>query len=143
MDYLILFGAAFLAATVLPFYSEIFLIDLWAKGSHAALVLAVATLGNTAGSVVNWYLGRSLLHFQNRPWFYFKQKQIDRASHWFQRYGVWSLLFAWLPIAGDVLTLVGGMMQVRLSLFLVLVAFGKLVRYGMVLYSAWTIRAML
>jgi membrane protein YqaA with SNARE-associated domain len=97
--------------------------------SPAGPLLLAATVGNTLGSAVNWGLGRYLLHFRERPWFYFTTEQIDKAQHWFQRYGVWSLLFAWLPLGGDVLTLVAGVMRVRLWLFLVLVGLGKSLRY--------------
>jgi membrane protein YqaA with SNARE-associated domain len=93
-----------------------------------------ATLGNTLGAVVNWLLGRYLLHFQNRRWFYFSRAQIDKAQRWFQRYGYWSLLLAWAPIGGDALTLIAGIMKVRLGLFLLLVGSGKALRYISVFY---------
>ncbi|WP_370584082.1 YqaA family protein [Motiliproteus sp. SC1-56] len=133
-SYLLLFGSAFLAATLLPFYSEVLLFALLREGGDPAALVAVATLGNTLGSVVNWWLGRYLLHFQNRRWFYFKPEQIEKAQRSFQRYGFWSLLFAWLPVGGDALTLIAGIMRVRLSLFLLLVGLGKGLRYISVVY---------
>jgi len=93
-----------------------------------------ATLGNTLGAVVNWLLGHYLLHFQDRHWFYFKQSQINKAQYWFQRYGFWSLLFAWMPVFGDALTLIAGIMKVKLWLFLLLVATGKGLRYISIVY---------
>lgn len=135
---LLLFGSAFLAATILPFYSEVVLFALLRQGKDPLLLLAIATLGNTLGSVVNWWLGLYLLRFQNRRWFYFTPAQIARAQGWFQRYGYWTLLLAWLPIGGDPLTLVAGIMKIRLGVFLVLVAMGKGLRYAAVIYlSAW------
>ena len=95
-----------------------------------------AELGNTLGAVVNWALGLYLLHFQERRWFYFNKKQIAKAQQWFQRYGYWSLLLAWMPIGGDPLTLVAGIMKVRLWLFLLLVGFGKALRYVSVVFLA-------
>lgn len=137
--YLLLFGAAFLAATILPFSSELILFALLREGRDPAALVAVATIGNTLGSVVNWYLGRYLLRFRDRRWFYFSRDQIEKAQAWFQRYGFWSLLLAWLPIGGDALTLIAGIMKVRLWLFLLLVATGKGLRYVSVLYLAtWT-----
>jgi membrane protein YqaA with SNARE-associated domain len=98
----------------------------------------VATLGNTLGAVVNWLLGLFLLRFRERRWFYFNQRQIENAQAWFQRYGFWSLLFAWLPIVGDALTLVAGVMRVRLWLFLLLVGGGKALRYiSVVFFADW------
>ncbi|HKK98858.1 MAG TPA: YqaA family protein [Desulfotignum sp.] len=135
---LLLFGSAFLAATILPFYSEVVLFALLRRGGDPLMLLVIATFGNTLGSVVNWWLGLYLLRFQNRPWFYFTPAQIARAQHWFQRYGYWTLLMAWLPIGGDPLTLVAGIMKIRLGVFLVLVAIGKGLRYVAVIYlSAW------
>ncbi|HSM68700.1 MAG TPA: DedA family protein, partial [Xanthomonadales bacterium] len=67
-SYLLLFGSAFLAATILPFYSEVLLFALLREGGNAAALVVVATLGNTLGAVVNWLLGRYLLHFQDRRW---------------------------------------------------------------------------
>jgi membrane protein YqaA with SNARE-associated domain len=138
-SYLLLFGSAFLAATILPFYSEVVLFSLLRTGGEPAALVAVATLGNTLGAVVNWLLGRYLLHFQDRRWFYFSRTQIERAQRWFQRYGFWSLLLAWAPVGGDALTLIAGIMKVRLWLFLVLVGTGKALRYVSVVYlEAWT-----
>ncbi|NND45627.1 MAG: DedA family protein [Xanthomonadales bacterium] len=133
---LALFGSAFLAATILPFYSELVLFALLREGGNPVLLVVVATLGNTLGAVVNWWLGRYLLHFQDRRWFYFSREQVARAQHWFQRYGFWTLLMAWAPVGGDALTLVAGIMRVRLGLFLVLVGSGKALRYVSVVYLA-------
>ena len=134
MSYLLLFASAFLAATILPFYSEVVLFAMIRAGEPAGLLLAVAAVGNTLGSVVNWVLGRYLLHFQHKKWFYFKPEQIEKMQVWFQRYGVWSLLLAWMPIGGDPLTLVAGIIRVKLWLFIVLVGIGKTLRYVAVIY---------
>ncbi len=126
--------SSFLAATVLPFYSEFAVGGAVAAGADPLLTLATASTGNTAGAVVNWVLGRYLLHFQDRRWFPVKQQHLARAQAWFQRYGVWSLLLAWLPVGGDPLTFVAGIMRVRLAVFIVLVAAGKTARYAAVIW---------
>ena len=131
---LLLFGSAFLAATILPFYSEVLLFALLREGGDPFTLVVIATLGNTLGAVVNWMLGLYLLHFQDRRWFYFSRRQIDKAQRWFQRYGFWSLLLAWMPVGGDALTLIARIMKVRLWLFLVLVGTGKALRYIAVVY---------
>ena len=137
-SYLLLFGASFLAATILPFYSEVFLFALLRDGGDPATLLLIATLGNTLGAVVNWALGRYLLHFQDRRWFYFSKEQIAKAQHWFKKYGFWSLLLAWMPFGGDALTLIAGIMRTPLWLFLLLVGTGKGLRYLSVVYlAAW------
>ena len=86
-SYLLLFGSAFLAATVLPFYSEVVLYALLRAGGDPLALVVIATLGNTLGAVVNWVLGRYLLHFQDRRWFYFNRVQIEKAQRWYRRYG--------------------------------------------------------
>jgi membrane protein YqaA with SNARE-associated domain len=138
-SYLLLFGSAFLAATILPFYSEVVLFALLREGGDPVALTITATLGNTLGALVNWVLGRYLLHFQDRRWFYFKRAQVEKAQRWFQRYGFWSLLLAWAPVGGDALTLIAGIMKVRVWLFLLLVGTGKALRYISVVYiTAWS-----
>ena len=69
--YLSLFGVSFLAATLIPFYSEVALVGLLAAGYDPFLLWLFASAGNTLGAVVNWVLGRYLLHFEHRRWFPF------------------------------------------------------------------------
>ncbi|OFX02386.1 MAG: hypothetical protein A3D94_22205 [Alphaproteobacteria bacterium RIFCSPHIGHO2_12_FULL_66_14] len=126
-----LFAASFLAATVFPFQSEAILVGLLLGGDLPwPALLAVATVGNVLGAVVNWGLGRFFLHFRDRRWFPVKPDTYAKVERWYGRYGVWSLLFAWLPIVGDPLTVVAGALRVNLPLFVALVAAGKLGRYA-------------
>ena len=76
------------------------------------LIVAVATVGNTLGSVVNWLIGRGIAHFRERPWFPLGPERYEAASRHFARYGIWSLLLAWLPVIGDPITLVAGALGV-------------------------------
>lgn len=131
--YLGLFFSAFLAATLVPAYSEILFAGLVSTGYDPLALWLWASAGNTLGSAVNWGLGRYLLHFQDRRWFPFKQKNMAQAQGWFQKFGVWSLLFAWLPIGGDALTFIAGIMRVRFSVFITLTAIGKASRYAILL----------
>ncbi|MFT6388491.1 MAG: membrane protein YqaA with SNARE-associated domain [Cellvibrionaceae bacterium] len=133
LSYWLLFGSAFLAATILPFYSEILLVTLLAQGKSAWLIWLFATIGNTLGAAVNWFFGRYLLYFEKRSWFPFKASKLSAAQRWFQRYGVWSLLFAWMPVGGDALTFLAGMMRVNFWLFFILTAIGKGLRYLVVI----------
>ena len=65
-------------------------------------------------------------------WLGLTPAQIDKAEGQFNKYGKWSLLFAWLPIIGDPITLVAGMFKVRFFLFLLLVTIGKFGRYWLI-----------
>ncbi len=126
-----LFFVALIAATIFPAQSELLLASLHASGGyHDGLLILVATAGNVAGSVGNWALGRYLMHFQDRRWFPASRALIGRATRWYGRFGVWSLLLAWLPVIGDPLTLAAGILRVDLRLFLLLVTVGKAARYA-------------
>lgn len=131
--YIGLFASAFLAATVVPAYSEVVLAGLLASGLDPLALWAWASAGNTLGSAVNWVLGRYLLRFQDRRWFPFQQDNLGMAQRWFQKYGVWSLLLAWLPVGGDALTFIAGIMRVNFVLFFTLTAIGKATRYAILL----------
>ena len=128
-----LFLVAFLAATILPAYSEVLFAGLLASGYDAFGLWAWATTGNTLGAAVNWVMGRYVLHFRDRNWFPFKPGTLNTAQRWFQRYGVWSLMLAWAPVGGDALTFIAGFMRVRFDLVLLLTALGKGARYAIVL----------
>ena len=61
---------------------------------------------------------------------------MTRAQVWFARWGLWTLLLSWVPVIGDPLTLVAGILRVQFGRFLMLVSFGKVARYGL-LVLAW------
>lgn len=125
-----LFLAAFGAASLLPLQSEALLVGLLlAKAYPTWALLAVATAGNVLGSLLNWLLGRYLEHWRQRRWFPVSDSQLARAQRWYRRYGHWSLLLSWLPIIGDPLTLVAGVMRESPWRFLLMVTLAKGGRY--------------
>ena len=133
-------GAAFVAASILPAQSEAVFVGLLAAGSAEPLALfLVASLANTAGSVLNWWIGRLItqgglerLPARLRP----DPAKLGRAQAWFGRFGWPSLLLAWLPIVGDPLTVVAGTMNYPLGRFALLVFIGKAARYA-ALWGGW------
>lgn len=128
-----LFFSALTSATILPGTSEAALAALVASGDHAVWVLVLlATVGNVLGSLINWWLGLYAEHFKHKRWFPVSAEALDRASRWFGKYGLLSLLLSWLPIIGDPLTLFAGVMRVRLLPFIILVTLGKAARYAMI-----------
>ena len=134
--YSALAGSAFLAATVVPAQSELVLGALLAEGEHSpALLLLVATVANSLGSVVNWALGRGLAAPLAQKLMRLRPERLDRARALYKRWGAWSLLLAWVPVIGDALTVAAGAMRLRLVVFLPLVAIGKAVRYAVIAYA--------
>lgn len=132
-----LLANAMLAATLIPLSSEALLLAMALSGQYALAGLwGTATLGNVVGAVINWSLGRWLLHYQARPWFPFSVAETDRAGARFQRFGGWTLFFSWLPVVGDPLTFVAGTLRYPLLPFLAWVTLGKAARYGAVLWLA-------
>ena len=136
--YLALFGTGFIAATLFPASSEALLLSLLAQGYNPVGLFIAATAGNTLGSCVNWYLGLKLLQFQHKRWFPVSAPALERAQRQFNRFGNWSLLFAWLPVVGDPLTFVAGVMKMRFALFLPLVLLGKACRYALLIWLGQT-----
>ena len=137
--YGMLFAGAFGAASILPFYSEPILIGMLLLERYDPLaLLIVASTGNTAGAILNWWLARYTLHWHDKPWFPVSQRRLVQASTWFQRYGVWTLLLAWAPIGGDALTFVAGLLRVPLGRFILLVGSGKTARYAFVIWTTQT-----
>ena len=135
MIYLSLLFISFLAATILPFSSELTLAGLISTSNYDnLLLLVVASFGNVLGSVFNWSLGFYSRNLSTKKWFPFKETQIERSSKWFSKFGKWSLLFAWVPIVGDPLTFVAGLLRVRFLDFIILVAIGKVSRYLIIFY---------
>ncbi|WP_062014791.1 YqaA family protein [Aureimonas sp. AU4] len=125
-----LFASAFVAATLFPASSEALLVGLLVAGTGEPWwLVAVATLGNTLGGVFNWVCGRFLAAQSDRRWFPVSPGQIERAGRWFARFGQVSLLFTWLPVVGDALTVAAGALQVPLGRFVLLVGIGKGLRY--------------
>ena len=130
-----LFLFSFLAATILPFSSEIILSTMYLSEAFKTLnLLLIASLGNITGSIVNWYLGTKISSYQEKKWFPVSAEQLKKSEYYFQKYGLWSLLLAWVPIIGDPLTMLAGVLKVKFRVFLFLVSISKISRYVFVLY---------
>ena len=130
ISYFQLFIISFLAATILPLSSELVLSTMLLTDSFDKyLLLFVASFGNILGSSVNWYLGKKILIFKDKKWFPANERQIAKGEIYFKKYGIWSLLLAWVPIIGDPLTIVAGILRVKFFTFLLLVSISKISRY--------------
>lgn len=130
--YLGLFLAAFGAATLLPMQSEAALVGMLLSEYYAPEALfAIATFGNVLGSVLNWLLGRGVERYRNHRWFPVGPEKLHKAQSFYQRYGYWSLLLSWVPLIGDPLTVVAGIMKEPFWRFFLIVSLAKGGRYLM------------
>ena len=135
-----LFLLSFLAATVIPLGSEWLLVALVAKAAKLEYAVAVATAGNYLGACTTYLIGLWGAVFFIERVLRIDEKTFNRAKSFYDRYGFWTLLFSWLPIIGDPLCLVGGVLRLNFFVFSVFVLTGKLVRYAAV--AAVTAAAM-
>ena len=125
-----LFLIALIAATLLPAQSELVFFAMLATGRFdPALLLLAAASGNIAGSTINWAIGRYLAHHRGARWFPVSEPAMVRAEAWYWRFGSASLLLSWVPIIGDPLTLIAGVLRTSLARFLILVSIAKTGRY--------------
>ncbi|MFF0950842.1 YqaA family protein [Rhizobium leguminosarum] len=135
-SYFGLFIAALSAATILPMQSEPVLVGLLLTGKFSVpTLLAVASVGNTLGSVVNWFLGRGIERFRDRRWFPVGEEALERSSRWYRKYGKWTLLLSWMPLFGDALTVVAGVLREPLLPFTILVFIAKTGRYVVLTFA--------
>ena len=130
-----LFLSAFFAATILPFSSEALLVFLVEQRGDWLLPLLFASAGNVLGSVVNYYLGFYGDKFIFFKIFRMKESTVQKAKSRYRKYGVFSLLLAWLPIVGDPITVAAGAFRVNIFLFALLVSVGKIARYSFLILA--------
>ena len=124
-----------MVATIVPFGSEAYLASLIILNKYNVILLLLsASLGNVLGSVFNWICGYYATYFIQKKWFPINQKQIDKASFYFSKYGKWSLLLGWVPFIGDPITFVAGTLRYSFLPFLILVSIGKIGRYIVVYF---------
>lgn len=127
--YLGLFVISFVAATLAPLGSELFVTAMVAGGYDQWGVLLVATAGNSLGSLCNYYVGKWGGDFLFSRWIHLAPAKLARAQQLYERWGAPALFFAWAPVIGDALTLVSGTLRLNLLSFCFWVVLGKALRY--------------
>ena len=128
--YLILFGVSFASATIFPGGSEAYFYYVMKNKAVVLPIVLVATIGNTMGSFINYWLGRWAGIYLYRKPIGFSRKAIRKAKRRFKRWGSMALFLSFLPIVGDPITAVAGLLNYPLVKFFFWVLLGKLVRYG-------------
>lgn len=130
-----LFIASFLASTILPFGSEGIVVLLVSRGFNVMAVVMVASIGNFFGACTSYYLG-SMGRGYIEKYLKIKQSELENAEKYFSKYGSYVLLFTWVPLIGDAITVTGGLLKLEFRKFALLVFVGKFLRYFAVAYLA-------
>lgn len=133
MLYFTLAVVAFLSATLLPIGSEALLLYDVKEGHNVYILVFVASFGNILGSCLNYYLGLKGEHYLEEK-NYLKKEKILKYKKVFDKYGAYSLLLSWVPIIGDPLTFVAGVLKYDFKIFLLLVSLAKSLRYILLVY---------
>ena len=138
LGYFGLFITCFLADTILPIASEVFLITMLAAKYDTLSCLLIASAGNTLGSYFNFGIG----YIGNPEWLKklrIKQKTIESWKASIQKYGVWLALLSWLPIVGDIIGIALGFFRANIFWSFLFMAIGKFIRYLLVVlvYLYW------
>ncbi len=126
--------SAFLSSTLLPGGSEVLLLWLVEQGESSLWVLlAVASVANTAGGFLTYWMGRwaekGVERIRHRP------PPSSRVADMVKRWGYPVLLLSWLPVVGDGLCLAAGWLQLRWLPSLLVIFIGKALRYGLLIYA--------
>jgi len=133
--YVGLFISSFLASTILPFGSEGIIILLVSQGFNAMAVVMVASIGNFFGACTSYYLGFMGRGYMEK-YLRIDQHDLETAEKYFSKYGSYVLLFTWVPLIGDAITVTGGLLRLKFTTFAILVFVGKFLRYLAVAYLA-------
>ena len=131
--------SAFLAASILPFSSEAVMVGLLAAGLDMWALVAWGTVGNVLGSLFNYGIGRLGKMEWIEKYLHTKPEDLDRARRFMGGRGAWMGLFSCIPVIGDVITIVLGLMRANLTIFIVSVTISKLARYVVLMVTAGTL----
>ena len=134
IGYVGLFVTFFLAATILPIASEIFLTSMLALGYNPLICLVISGTGNTFGGWLNYFIG----YLGNQKWLLRIGVTIDKIERWrarIHKYGVWLALLSWLPLVGDVIGVALGFFRTNTIVTFTFIAIGKFIRYALIILS--------
>ncbi|MBQ9657017.1 MAG: DedA family protein [Prevotella sp.] len=127
---------AFVAGSFFPFSSEAVMTGLLAAGLDPMLLVVYGTIGNVAGGMFNYCVGRmGKLEWIER-YLHVKQKDLDRATRFMAGRGAWMGFFAFLPVLGSAITIVLGLMRANVAISITSMALGKFLRYILIIYAS-------
>lgn len=126
---------AFIAGSFFPFSSEAVMTGFLAAGLDPMLLTVYATVGNVAGGMFNYFVGRQGKVEWIEKYLHVKQKDLDRAMKFMAGHGAWMGFFAFLPVLGSAITIALGLMRANIPISLTSMAIGKLLRYVALVYG--------
>lgn len=129
-----LFLASFLAATVVPFSSEVVFSAMVFGGLHPWQSVWVATAGNWLGGMTSYYIGRLGKTEWIEKYLKIDKKKLERFIEKFKKYGDWFVFFSFVPIIGDVIAVAAGFFRGRWWVVATAMLLGKFIRYTIWMY---------
>ena len=141
-DFLIGYGywgllfAAFLAGSVFPFSSEAIMLALLAAGLDPVQLIVYGSIGNVAGSMFNYSVGRMGKTVWFERYLHISKKNMDRAKRFMGDRGALMGFFAFLPVLGSAITVLLGLMRANMPLSILSITIGKVLRYVLLIYGA-------
>lgn len=141
IDFLINYGywgmliAAFLAGSFFPFSSEAVMLGLLAAGLQPWPLVIYGTIGNVAGSMFNYGIGRMGRLDWIERYLHVKKESLDKAERFMAGHGAWMGFFAFLPFIGSAITIVLGLMRASILISVTSITIGKITRYILLIYG--------
>ncbi len=141
IDFLIQYGywgmfvAAFIAGSVFPFSSEAVMAGLQLAGLSPMGLLIWGTLGNVAGSMFNYGIGRLGRMEWIEKYLHVKREKVEQTQRWMENRGAWMGVLCFLPILGSVIAVTMGFMRANPLISLISIFIGKLLRYAVLVYA--------
>ena len=129
LGYMGLFIGSFVAATIVPFSSDVLLIGMLAAGGNVWLCVAVATAGNWLGGLTSYWIGHLGKWEWIEKWFRATPEKMEKSKEKVDKYGIWLALFTWLPFVGDLFAVGLGFYRVDFKKSALLMLIGKAARF--------------
>lgn len=135
LDFLIQYGpwgmliAAFIAGSVFPFSSEAVMLAMLAAGVDPWAMVIFASIGNVAGSMFNYGVGRLGRLDWIEKYLHVKKEALDKAQRFMGGRGAWMGFFAFLPIIGSAISILLGLMRANVIITIISISIGKVMRY--------------
>ncbi len=149
IDILIDFGywgmlaAAFLAGSFFPFSSEAVMTALVAVGLDPVQLTIYATIGNVAGGLFNYGVGRMGRLDWIERYLHVSKESLDKATKFMGGHGAWMGFFAFVPILGSAITICLGLMRANIIISVISITLGKFIRYAILAYILMCGQSML